>query len=56
LITRDKGSLRQFAVEPAHPRLCVHVAAVRNIRYLREAFFIERRRMHEIINYWYQQL
>ena len=56
LITRDKGSLRQFAVEPAHPRLCVHAAAVRNIRYLREAFFIERRRMHEIINYWYQQL
>src|SRR5216683_7674523 len=56
LITRDKGPLRQFAVEPAHPRLCVHVTALRNIRYLREAFSIERRRMHEMINYRYQQL
>ena len=34
LIARDKGSPRQFAVEPAHPRLRVHAAAVRDFRYL----------------------
>ncbi len=42
MITGDKGALGQLAVEPAHPRLCVQAAAVCNIRYLREAFYIER--------------
>jgi hypothetical protein len=41
-ITRDERPHRQFAVEPAHPRLRVHAAMVRNIRYLCEAFFVER--------------
>jgi len=55
-ITRNERPHRQFAVEPAHPRLRVHAAVVRNIRYLREAFFVERRRMQEIISYRSQQL
>jgi len=41
-ITRNERPHRQFAVEPAHPRLRVHAAVVRNIRYLRVAFFVER--------------
>ena len=41
-ITCNERPHRQFAVEPAHPRLRVHAAVVRNIRYLRVAFFVER--------------
>jgi hypothetical protein len=36
------GRIANSAVEPAHPRLRVHAAMVRNVRYLREAFFVER--------------
>jgi hypothetical protein len=33
-MTCYKGPHSQFAVEPAHPRLCVRKAALGNIRYL----------------------